>query len=75
MTLAELKAIAWAVLEIGLIPTVAVVLIVHFLRQVHDLRRQNEKLVDILERNNEKNLELVRRIIELNEGRTGRDEG
>ena len=59
MNPAEFKAIAWMVAEIGLIPALFVVLLVHFLRQVRDLREQNAKLVAILEKTNSRTLEMI----------------
>jgi hypothetical protein len=63
--LAELKAVVWAALELGLIPTISVVLILYFLRHNRDLRVQNEKLVHDLRKMNEKTLEMIRDLVEL----------
>ena len=61
----ELKAFAWAALELGLIPTVSVVLILYFLRHNRELRLQNEKLVNDLRKMNEMALKMVRDLVEL----------
>jgi len=61
----ELKAMAWAVLELGLIPTISVVLILYFLRHNRDLRAQNEKLVNDLRKMNDSALKMVRDLVEL----------
>jgi len=65
MNPAELKAFAWAVLELGLIPTISVVLILYFLRHTRDLRAQNEKLVNDLRKMNDLTLKMVRDLVEL----------
>jgi hypothetical protein len=65
MNLADLKAIVWAALEIGLIPTVSVVLILYFLRHIRELQSQNERLTDDLRAMNEKTLEMIRNLVEL----------
>jgi hypothetical protein len=65
MNLAELKTIIWAALEIGLIPTVSIVLILYFLRHNRELRAQNEKLVNDIRRMNDASLKMVRDLVEL----------
>jgi hypothetical protein len=61
----ELKPIVWAVLEIGLVPTISIVLILYFLRHSRRLQSQNEKLVNDLRIMNEKTLEMIRNLVEL----------
>jgi hypothetical protein len=73
MDAAQFKTIAWMIAELGLIPALFVVLIVHFLRQVRELREQNSKLVTILEKTNTKTLEMIRAVIEAREQREGRE--
>jgi hypothetical protein len=67
MDISQFKAIAWMVAELGLIPALFVVLMVHFLRQIRDLRDQNSKLVAILERTNTETLTMIRGVIEARE--------
>ena len=61
----ELKAVAWSVLELGLIPTISIVLILYFLRHNRDLRAQNEKLVNDLRKMNDTALKMVRDLVDL----------
>jgi hypothetical protein len=61
----ELKTVAWSVLELGLIPTIAIVLILYFLRHTRELRQQNEKLVNDLRKMNDSTLKMVRDLVEL----------
>jgi hypothetical protein len=61
----ELKPVIWAVLEIGLIPTISIVLILYFLRHSRRLQLQNERLVNDLRVMNEKSLEMIRNLVEL----------
>jgi hypothetical protein len=61
----ELKAVAWSVLELGLIPTISIILILYFLRHTRELRQQNEKLVNDLRKMNDSTLKMVRDLVEL----------
>jgi hypothetical protein len=65
MTFADIKTIVWAALEIGLIPTISIVLILHFLRLNRDLQAQNGKLIDDLRKMNEKTLEMIGDLVEI----------
>ena len=65
MDSAQFKTIAWMIAELGLIPALFVVLMVHFLRQIRDLREQNSKLVTILEKTNAKTLQMIGDLVEL----------
>jgi len=65
MSPTELKTVAWAILELGLIPTIAVVLILYFLRHSRDLAAQNAKLVNDLRKMNDTTLKMVRDLVEL----------
>jgi hypothetical protein len=65
MNFPEIKTIVWAALEIGLIPTISVVLILYFLRHIRELQTQNEKLVQDLRTMNEKTLEMIRDLVDL----------
>jgi hypothetical protein len=61
----ELKSVAWAVLELGLIPTISIVLILYFLRHSRNLSAQNEKLVNDLRKMNDVALKMVRDLVEM----------
>ena len=63
--LAELKAVVWTALEIGIIPTLFIVLFLYFLRHNRDLRSQNDKLIQDLRKMNEQTLEMIRDLVEL----------
>jgi hypothetical protein len=65
MSFADIKTMVWAVLEIGLIPTISIVLILHFLRLNRDLQTQNGKLIDDLRKMNEKTLEMIGDLVEV----------
>lgn len=65
MNIADLKAIVWAALEIGLIPALSIVLVLYFLKHNRELQSQNEKLTDDLRVMNEKTLEMIRNLVEL----------
>lgn len=73
MTPADFKAIAWMVAEIGLIPALFVVLLLHFLGQVRDLREQNAKLVTILEKTNTRTLEMIGDLMDVREIRAQKE--
>ena len=70
---ADFKAIAWMVAEIGLIPALFVVLLLHFLRQVRDLREQNAKLVSILEKTNTRTLEMISDLMDARDTRAQKE--
>jgi hypothetical protein len=61
----ELKTVAWAVVELGLIPTIAIVLILYFLRHSRELAEQNAKLVNDLRKMNDTTLKMIRDLVEL----------
>lgn len=61
------------VAEIGLIPALFVVLLMHFLRQVRDLREQNAKLVSILEKTNTRTLEMISDLMEARDTRAQKE--
>jgi predicted PurR-regulated permease PerM len=63
--IAELKAVVWTALEIGIIPTLFIVLFLYFLRHNRDLRSQNDKLIQDLRKMNEQTLEMIRDLVEL----------
>ena len=65
MTPADFKSIGWMVAELGLIPALFVVLLLHFLRQVRDLKEQNAKLVGILEKTNTRTLEMIGELMDV----------
>jgi hypothetical protein len=65
MNPAEFKPVVWAVLEIGLIPTISIVLILYFLRHSRRLQSQNERLVNDLRVMNEKSLDMIRDLVEM----------
>lgn len=73
MDTAQFKTIAWMIAELGLIPALFVVLMVHFLRQIRDLREQNSKLVTILEKTNTKTLQMIGDLIDARDPRSDKE--
>jgi hypothetical protein len=61
----ELKAVAWTALELGIIPTLFIILFLYFLRHNRELRSQNDKLIQDLRKMNEQTLEMIRDLVEL----------